>query len=61
MKKHEIEIHNLLKNVVDKAIEHEAGEWPPECALFFYQPERPARELTRENAVAEKYSKKANR
>ena len=35
-------IENLSRNITSKMIKRDSTGWPPDCALFAYQPVRPA-------------------
>ncbi len=41
MKKHNKKVTALLKSAVKAMIGHDSDEWPPECAIFIYQPVHP--------------------
>lgn len=44
MKKHENIIEGMTKRVIRKIVDQEVYEWPPQCAVFYYQPVRPLKE-----------------
>lgn len=52
MKKQEKIIEGMTKRVIKKIIDQEVYEWPPQCAVFYFQPVRP---------LIEKRDKPANR
>lgn len=35
-------VEKVIKNMIENAIDQEKREWPPGCAGFYYQPERPS-------------------
>lgn len=44
--KHMKEIaHDLLKTMINKMVEQEGDEWPPNCSMIMYQPERPTTKI----------------
>lgn len=43
MKKQIKIIESMTKQVVKKIVDHEVCEWPPQCAVFCYQPVRPSK------------------
>ncbi len=44
MKKQKKIIEDMTKQIVKKIVIHEVCEWPPQCAVFYYQPIRPSKE-----------------
>lgn len=43
MKKQKKIIEDMTKQVVKKIVDQEVCEWPPQCAVFYYQPIRPSK------------------
>lgn len=48
MKKNNPKIEKAMKKVVEKMVDSELYEWPPQCATFYYQPVRPRKSITDE-------------
>ena len=44
MKKQKKFFEDMTKQVVKKIVDQEVYEWPPQCAVFYYQPVRPSKE-----------------
>lgn len=44
MKKQKKFFEGMTKQVVKKIVDQEVCEWPPQCAVFYYQPVRPSKE-----------------
>lgn len=44
MKKQKIFFEGMTKQVVKKIVDQEVCEWPPQCAVFYFQPVRPLKE-----------------
>ena len=42
MKKQKNIIEGMTKQMVQKIVDQEVCEWPPQCAVFYYQPMRPS-------------------
>lgn len=53
MKKNKSRIEALAKKVVEKMVNSELYEWPPQCATFYFQPVRPHK--TRMNQLTQKH------
>lgn len=43
MKKQGKIIESMTKRVIKKIVDQEVCEWPPQCAVFYYQPVRPSK------------------
>ena len=41
MKKQETIVERTIKRMIEETIDQEKRGWPPGCAGFYYQPERP--------------------
>lgn len=44
MKEQKNIVEKVIKKMIENAIDQEKRGWPPGCAGFYYQPERPKEE-----------------
>lgn len=54
MKKQKNIIEGMTKRVIKKIVDQEVCEWPPQCAVFYYQPLRPKNESKQKKESSKK-------
>lgn len=49
MKKGKDFVKDFSKNLIHRMVKNDSAEWPPNCAVFAYQPVRPCQKKARDN------------